>query len=115
MLSFSDAGNSPTKSVNVSEEAADSDDSFLFENIDEPYMYKEESYEKYEGKASQEVKCPEIFHGDPVSDRRSTFQGHIAKVTEKQEVYANSRKKERKKERNCDTSNICILLALMSN
>jgi len=34
----------------------------------------------------EDFVCPEIFHGEPIMDRKSTFQCHLAGVTSKQEV-----------------------------
>ena len=73
---------SSPKGENVSEESATVDDGSECENNEQYTRY---SYEKYE-KPPEGLKCPEIFHGEPVSDRRSTFQGHIAKVNDKKEV-----------------------------
>lgn len=49
------------------------------------------TYNTYDQNSSSEnsatmQECPEIFHGDTVSDRKSTFQGHLAKVTDKHQV-----------------------------
>ena len=33
-----------------------------------------------------EQQCPDIVHGEPLTDRKSTFQAHAAKVHSKQEV-----------------------------
>ncbi|XP_070536629.1 protein IMPACT-B-like [Ptychodera flava] len=35
-----------------------------------------------------EAEVPEIHHAEPLTDRRSTFQGHLAKVTNVQQVKA---------------------------
>ena len=40
--------------------------------------------------ATPEFVCPDIEHGQPVSDRKSTFQGHLARVTDKKEVNISS-------------------------
>ncbi len=32
--------------------------------------------------------CPEILHGQPLTDRKSTFQAHLARVTAVEEVSA---------------------------
>lgn len=37
-------------------------------------------------KSHEEYECPKIFHGDTLSDRRSTFQPHLAPVFFKQQV-----------------------------
>ncbi|XP_076470114.1 protein IMPACT-like [Babylonia areolata] len=37
-------------------------------------------------KSGEEYECPEIFHGDTLTDRRSTFQPHLAPVFFKQQV-----------------------------
>lgn len=41
------------------------------------------------GEARQELVCPEmqIVHGDPLTDRKSTFQAHVAAVHSVHEVY----------------------------
>lgn len=31
-------------------------------------------------------KCPEIYHGEVIVDRKSCFQGHVAKVTSIEDV-----------------------------
>uniref|UniRef100_A0A0B6ZR41 RWD domain-containing protein n=1 Tax=Arion vulgaris TaxID=1028688 RepID=A0A0B6ZR41_9EUPU len=36
--------------------------------------------------SSQSVSCPEIFHGETLTDRRSTFQAHLAHVTDKTQI-----------------------------
>ena len=33
-------------------------------------------------------QCPDILHGEPVTDRKSTFQAHAAAVTSRQEVWS---------------------------
>ena len=33
-------------------------------------------------------QCPDIIHGEPVTDRKSTFQAHAAAVTSRQEVWS---------------------------
>ena len=35
---------------------------------------------------SSQIICPQIFHGDPVTERKSTFQAHIATVKDVDEV-----------------------------
>ncbi|CAG5116755.1 unnamed protein product [Candidula unifasciata] len=37
--------------------------------------------------SSQTVPCPEIIHGDTVTDRKSTFQAHLAFVSDKNQVH----------------------------
>lgn len=37
-------------------------------------------------KAYGEGQCPGILHGEPLTDRKSTFQAHVASVRTKQEV-----------------------------
>ena len=32
-------------------------------------------------------ECPSIFHGTPITDRRSTFQPHLAQVFHKSQVF----------------------------
>ena len=32
--------------------------------------------------------CPDIFHGEPLIDRKSTFQAHVAAVESKEEVIS---------------------------
>ncbi len=34
-----------------------------------------------EPSADMEVLCPTIIHGEPLTDRKSTFQAHVAAVT----------------------------------
>lgn len=38
--------------------------------------------------SSKLKQCPDIVHGEPLTDRKSTFQAHAAAVTTKQEVAA---------------------------
>lgn len=37
--------------------------------------------------SSKLKQCPDIVHGEPLTDRKSTFQAHAAAVTTKQEVW----------------------------
>uniref|UniRef100_A0A183TPE6 RWD domain-containing protein n=1 Tax=Schistocephalus solidus TaxID=70667 RepID=A0A183TPE6_SCHSO len=37
-------------------------------------------------KISEETHCPEIFHGEPITDRKSVFQAHCCRVSSLQEV-----------------------------
>lgn len=37
-------------------------------------------------KLCEDQQCPDIVHGEPLTDRKSTFQAHAATVYSKQEV-----------------------------
>jgi len=41
-----------------------------------------------EAKIATNVACPEIHHGSPMTDRRSTFQPHLAQVHTKDQISA---------------------------
>lgn len=36
----------------------------------------------------QKVRCPKIFSGDTVTEKKSIFQGHLAEVHSEDEVYS---------------------------
>ena len=77
----------------TSEVAAASTDTSVADFDDsESRMHCSPNYESalYEDDTREEecaVHCPDIMHGEPLTDRKSTFQAHVAEVTSKQEVY----------------------------
>lgn len=60
------------------------------ENVEESHEEEEQEEEdKLETSIVPEPveeKCPEIYHGEVVVDRKSSFQGHAARVTSTAQV-----------------------------
>ena len=50
------------------------------------YIEQHTSESGNSSKVCGEGQCPDILHGEPLTDRKSTFQAHVAAVRTKQEV-----------------------------
>ena len=69
--------------VNVSEEATSEDDSFEYDASELSASHHEHVAPPAD---TEVIELPEIYSGEPVFDRKSTFQGFLAKLTHKQQV-----------------------------
>ncbi|KAL8590639.1 hypothetical protein ACOMHN_011075 [Nucella lapillus] len=69
--------------VQQSTEADDVDDHFDLTLLEGEVM---SSLQDMNIKSGEEYECPQIFHGDTLSDRRSTFQPHLAPLFFKQQI-----------------------------
>lgn len=60
------------------------------------------------------LAAPEILHDEPITDRKSTFQAHVARVTDVDEVYAVMRSLLENKKIASATHNIQVRTTLNS-
>ena len=72
---------SPSKMVNISEEADSDEDSFEYDAAE-----LSAHHEEMLAPSDTVIQLPEIFQGEPLSDRKSTFQAFLAKITHKNQV-----------------------------
>ena len=60
---------------------------FSDEDCTEDIIYEKEIMEDVsKTRGGSSIQCPDIAHGEPLTDRRSTFQAHLARVTSTEQV-----------------------------
>ncbi|XP_064641819.1 protein IMPACT-like [Lineus longissimus] len=69
---------------NISLETDDGDDEFDLTMVAQYHYQPDTAIELVSNKDA--VECPPIYHGEPLTDRRSTFQPHLAPVLYKEQV-----------------------------